>query len=312
MTILYKYFSQDFIENKDLFEGFILNPNFKLALPHKLNDPFESFVASDIKKHLAENETIHTSALSKSLSESTRDNFFDINIKLSGIVSLTETSRNKLMWAHYASDHKGVVIGFNIDTIEKSLNDDKLQCHKKRFITKRPIKINYNSVRFDLINEAPCNDVSKEMLKLMLTTKSDDWIYEKEHRFIIPLEACDIMIGHEKSYFLEDIAKTFNFKKEGEKYHIKNTFTNHLPENEGWHLNSTLTQLVDEDISFFKKIPPSSIHSIHLGVRTKPEIRSRIINFLKLKKLYECIKLYEYSLNKNYFELNAERIVLDY
>lgn len=320
MSILYKYFDQSFLENLEQFENFILNPTLKLSLPNKLNDPFESFVARDIKRHLDIYNSITSAVFPKNISESIMDSEFERNIELSGIVSLTETSRNKLMWAHYASEHKGVVIGFNTTHIEKELSDKQGRCSKKRFITPKPIKINYNSVRFDLINEHHEGDVGKEMLQLMLTTKSDDWIYEKEHRFIIPLELSDLLATSKASQYLQNIAnkKTpednyflhYEFAIESDSS-LKNRFiVKHFPTKGEFLINDTLEYLIKNGVSFFKRIPPESIHSIHLGVRTSSALKGKVIKMLTSNKLNNRIKLYDYSLNENYFELDANFINL--
>ncbi len=286
-------------------------------MPNKLNDPFESFVARDIKRHL----NIHNyTAIPKNISESIMDSEFERNIKLSGIVSLTETSRNKLMWAHYASEHKGVVIGFDTSHIEKDLSDKQERCSKKRFVTPKPIKINYNSVRFDLINEDHKGDAGKEMLKLMLTTKSDDWIYEKEHRFIIPLELSDLLSTSKASQYLQNIANKkppendyyshYEFAIEKDSSFKNRYIVKKFPTKGEFLINETLEYLIKNGVSFFKKIPPESIHSIHLGVRTSSVLRGKIIKMLTSNKLNNKIKLYDYSLNENYFELDANFINL--
>ncbi|HDX8356400.1 TPA: DUF2971 domain-containing protein [Aeromonas hydrophila] len=308
MAILYKYFGNRIIEDIDNFEDFILNPTLKLTPPQNLNDPFESFVAKDIQRHLKKNLNKKGSRLSRSLSEITYEGNFERGIKFSGIVSLTETSRNKLMWAHYATEHKGFVIGFDTSYIEASLIKYISNFNKRQLLTTKPIKVNYNSIRFDLINEAPTVDVNRDMLKLMLTTKSDDWIYEKEHRFIIPVELCDIIKPVKTSYFLEDIADDMGFEKickgiNKGGYRINKDFQ--------WALDSNLEQMID-DVDFYKEIPTESIHSIHLGARVPSKTRGHIASFLFRKRLSNRVKLYRYEPNENYFELDAKEIHLRY
>lgn len=306
MAILYKYFGSRIIEDIKKFEDFILNPTLKLTPPQNLNDPFESFIARDIRRHLKKNIKKRGAGISRSLSEITSEGNFERRIRFSGIVSLTETSRNKLMWAHYATEHKGFVIGFDTSYIESSLKKHVENFNKRQFLTTAPIKVNYNSVRFDLINEAPSIDVSRDMLKLMLTTKSDDWIYEKEHRFIIPVELCDIIKPIKTSYLLEDIAEEMGFEK---IYKGINEGGYRVNENLNWALDSNLEQMID-DVDFFKEIPTESIHSIHLGARVSEKTRGDIVRFLLRKRLSNRIKIYRYAPNENYFELDANEIPL--
>lgn len=111
--ILYKYVPFDvaakILDNNSI--GFSLSSSF--------NDPFdvpwypdEPLPVSDSSLLSVEKifSRIHTMAKCSTWAERT------------GILSLTRTPTNPLMWAHYAHNHQGVVIG--VDTVEAGLTDE--------------------------------------------------------------------------------------------------------------------------------------------------------------------------------------------
>jgi len=89
-----------------------------------------------------------------------------------GILCLSETPQNILMWSHYANSHKGVVIGIDSGILWR------------RITTSRPggllkavqYKTDYPKVKF-FKNQ-------KEIMDKWFFTKYEDWKYEKEWRAI--------------------------------------------------------------------------------------------------------------------------------
>lgn len=94
------------------------------------------------------------------------------------ICSLSETSEDALMWAHYADGSKGMVIGVNIP-----------KCHKA-------IRVSYNE-------QIPDFDLSQYQYtypKKILSCKLKAWAYEKERRIFtekcyVPVEIGEIILG---------------------------------------------------------------------------------------------------------------------
>ena len=83
-----------------------------------------------------------------------------------GISCFSENDKNILMWSHYANNHEGLVLEFDVaETIETFLP---------------AFKVNYSSKYSTL---SYLNKNKKEHLEL-LTTKSVDWEYEEEWRII--------------------------------------------------------------------------------------------------------------------------------
>jgi hypothetical protein len=93
-----------------------------------------------------------------------------------GICCLTKDPLNLLMWAHYADNHKGFVVEFDIP-IESY---DKPESEVEFFELLIPHEVNYNQkkpiVKFD--------DSLETKLEKQFLTKGKDWEYEQEERVV--------------------------------------------------------------------------------------------------------------------------------
>jgi hypothetical protein len=100
------------------------------------------------------------------------------------MLSLTTKRNNLLMWSHYASAHRGFVIGFDADN--PFFNKKEMP----RTIT--PLwKVNYSDKRplvpvFD--------ECDKDLTEMLFLTKSDHWAYEEELRMFARPEVADNVI----------------------------------------------------------------------------------------------------------------------
>lgn len=115
---------------------------------------------------------------------------FDQQLNEAGIFSLSETSENQLMWSHYAEDAKGIAIGFAVEPNTKLI--DYNHC----------VKVNYSDTLPAFTGKGFLNQISFFMddygrpyseqkisftdptFKLAISTKSTDWSYEKEWRYV--------------------------------------------------------------------------------------------------------------------------------
>ena len=90
-----------------------------------------------------------------------------------GILSLTESPDSLLMWAHYAANHSGVVVGFD-ETHDFFQGQDIVaglpRLNRVEYSQKRPVL------------SPSTRDTPKVFLR-----KSTEWAYEKEWRLIRPL-----------------------------------------------------------------------------------------------------------------------------
>ncbi|SIQ00471.1 DUF2971 domain-containing protein [Aeromonas veronii] len=300
MNILYKYYSDS------LDEGYFNDPTMKLSTTPKLNDPFEFSVAKEIKE-LYKNHQLKN--LDSSLSRFFNSIIADCNIELilssTGVISLTETHRNKLMWAHYANEHKGLAIGYKTDMFDEI---DINNLHKDYFCSLQPVKINYDSKRFDYIDKLDSECIEKDLVKKILTTKSDEWIYEKEHRYIIPIQYCDKFLFDKKDHMMpfhfDSLAihggPLIKSKESGDyKFNL---------EHDGL-LNTVTASANMNGLSFLKRIDKSKIHSIYLGVRYDRNKQEKLIKILlENKSSLGHVKLYKYEVNPERFELDEKPI----
>ncbi len=101
----------------------------------------------------------------------------DIINKTFGIYSLSESNDNLLMWAHYAKDHRGFCVEFNVEMLFKVLQNHILI---NEFLMLKKVK--YTS-EYPIINPYVSEYKPEDFFDL-LTTKSKDWKYENEWRII--------------------------------------------------------------------------------------------------------------------------------
>lgn len=97
---------------------------------------------------------------------------YDYWVRLLGFVSLSETWRSPLMWAHYARNHTGVCLGIDVPK-------------------GRALKVNYEPERLRLVLDATKLETAldTELVRTLVTTKFSDWQYEREWRVVERLEA---------------------------------------------------------------------------------------------------------------------------
>ncbi len=89
-----------------------------------------------------------------------------------GILSLTSTEDNLLMWAHYSNEHKGAVIEIDID-------DQAFQ--RREFQVARAVHYTFRRPQLPL---------NEEVLMQHFFAKSSEWAYEQEFRIVRHLDAC--------------------------------------------------------------------------------------------------------------------------
>lgn len=161
-----------------------------------LNDPFEIQVFYDIEKITNEftfknrkvikkvvgNETFEAEYIPKMNSEGIEELnniLYDINENIkdkTSVVCLSERNDINPMWAHYADNHKGICIEYDLK------NCDNL------FLKTLCLPINYvekSDNTLDLSSIVIHNDYENSLFMLKTAiTKSKDWKYEQEWRII--------------------------------------------------------------------------------------------------------------------------------
>jgi hypothetical protein len=108
-------------------------------------------------------------------------------VKTLGFVSFSDNWKSPLMWGHYARNHTGVCLGIEVP-------DDRV------------LRVQYEPARLNFLLEmSPLEAaVDPDVIKRIVTTKFKEWEYEREWRYITPLEHRDDDTGHYHVYLSPD------------------------------------------------------------------------------------------------------------
>lgn len=312
MTTLYKY-------SGNLGDAFFDDPTIKISVTSKLNDPFESRISENIKEYI--NRCFKKKIPHKVMESSTW--MIETFATVFGIVSLSETHRNSLMWAHYANEHSGMCIGIDSSYLQHKA-DEFINIGHDTLTLKgeyHPIKIKYDNMRFDPEEHEliPTSDFAngsafRTLLIKQLSIKSDEWIYEKEHRSIIPFSYADIICI--KRDALEDITK--NDLGDLTESGILTAIESDHPTIEKYECTDRkikrgfaiiAAEAPKDAVSFLCRIPHEKILTIHLGVNYDETSQNNLLKKIKQKTHpLHHVKVYRKKLSNSRFELNSELI----
>jgi len=199
---LFKYLA----EPRDLFEsGFI-----RLTQPSALNDPFEANFCHNSLDELASHFKQYYVTDVGFDEDTSFSEYIKKEIDHIGIVSFSENKENLLMWAHYANEHKGIVAGISYreDVEESNLFENLVDdlhlstafpsTHSPFDGKPRPVMyrkgLRYRNDKFDYDYSNLSVEGADRFLFEVFLQKSDEWIYEQEHRVILRLEQADRVI----------------------------------------------------------------------------------------------------------------------
>ncbi|EKF9154346.1 DUF2971 domain-containing protein [Vibrio cholerae] len=195
-----------------------------------------------------------------------------------GIISFTEDKENLLMWSHYADQHKGFVIEFDIEHEFFS----KTYSNGIDFVGSIN-RVLYKKKRLESLNE---------YLIEPYFHKSDEWLYEKEHRLLVSLDAVD---------------RKFIFKSNKEKFinefEIDECFLSDFDDN--------LIEIKDKpsgyfnysaDVLFMIYVPKDCMKSITFGCRANKSFKENATKRIKelnndIKVFYSSVDNYDYKVN---------------
>ncbi|MFM1707904.1 DUF2971 domain-containing protein [Aeromonas salmonicida] len=319
MNILYKYYSSNF----NLFEH-IKRPSIKLSHTKTFNDPFESSLSGELAENISIDfyknfikeeyfKDIKDEVLEKRILESKKH--YVESPKSYGVVSLTETHRNILMWAHYASSHKGYCVGYKSDFFisdQDEYHTDRL----KDYIDLMPQRVKYDSKRFD--SEKYTNDKGNKNIPIVriiesMTIKSNEWIYEKEHRCILPFRYAETI------KFITPPTKAL--QKSIERHISKGliskgrnglefTVNKILRLGDYYRIDIFLERVIKNQYAIaLKTINNNKIDSIYFGCESNIDKQRSICNYIeKNKESLGHIKVYRYKVNPETFEIDETRI----
>jgi len=105
-----------------------------------------------------------------------------------GLLCFSEYWRSPLMWSHYVDRHRGMCLG--VDVSEEFAH---------------PVIYDPTRLPLKLIEEGGKIQVEPGMAEKLLTTKFQQWNYERERRIVLPLEEKDREGEHYFQEFDENI-----------------------------------------------------------------------------------------------------------
>jgi len=197
---LFKYLP----EPRNFFEeGFI-----RLSQPIVLNDPFEASFCSKSLDDLASNFD-EPMAQDPVYGEISFSKYVELRMNNIGVISLSENKEHLLMWAHYANEHKGIAAGISYFPNGESIFNNLFRetsaisfAWDESFSPfdgiPRPVSyrkgLRYRNDKFDYDYSSISAEGADRILFEVFMQKSDEWIYEQEHRVILRLEQADRVI----------------------------------------------------------------------------------------------------------------------
>lgn len=107
-----------------------------------------------------------------------------------GLLCFSEAVNDPVVWSHYADSHRGIALGFDFNRGEDLM------------------PVTYSDERCDLDYATLFNKdgtISRNALVQGFTRKAKSWIYEREHRFFIPLDSCN-MVGEHYFYHMPKLS----------------------------------------------------------------------------------------------------------
>jgi hypothetical protein len=317
---LYKYTS--------LRDSFFEEPMIRATPSIYLNDPFEThFNTKQVREAIRNHEKYYTkNGIKVSIATDSEINdsveILQSEFRDLGIISLTEDYNNPLMWAHYANQHKGMVIEFDL---EEPLFADSLLEHngrKTRFgennlgdIYEYPEKVYYRRERPSFFREEFAAPDSmgefhwKKFQRTILFTKANDWIYEKEHRSVVRLKDADSIICKCNEYATRQCNNDKNIQiRKLENDCMQIIYPRQYEMNEDMGDESLKSEIyrntaygtTDEPVYLFR-LNPEAIKSIYFGCWAK---HHNAVNILRNKKPLPNLKnIYKMKINNNLYQL---------
>lgn len=170
--------------NKNLLEG-LLRSQLYFAQPSALNDPYDCQVdiTEALKRAIALAPAEQKDALQQVLQGKPILEQINRDVKSFGVYSFSGNINNHVLWSHYADEHRGVCLTYNIpqDFIVDPVN---------KMFGYTPIEYGNDPLTSFFLNykfpegDSDIRDFVTEGMKMLLSIKAIDWKYEGEARFI--------------------------------------------------------------------------------------------------------------------------------
>jgi hypothetical protein len=279
-----------------------------------LNDPFEANYCEDALSELCPHFEI---------CESPNEliTHIETNKNKIGVISLTEAKDNLLMWSHYANEHKGAVIGFwaksafdgNMFTHlhEPHLNSTNMFEDYEMFrgeclpvmYRKQP---RYRVDQFDFDYSNITAEGEDRILFEIFQQKSDEWIYEKEHRVTLRLDQADKVIVNDvhrlENKFVLNKLLEIGVEEDNGQYTIYLDQISKKVEREAYANNLAELSCDPSSLYLFKV---GSVKSIIYGLNVSESI---IESYQQYIENYHHMEQWKASLNKDFYTLKFDEI----
>lgn len=185
---LYKYYS----DQPERLET-IKNNKMWYSAPCNFNDPFDSDLATNENalfqsalQMIPDKREIRPGSLMwKQLKaqlhgqfRSLQGDFTDLRTRM-GIACLSEEDDSLLMWAHYANNHRGLCVEYELMGINRELG-----------FTPVPVIYSENRACFRSLDQETLERDVQAVFIESITSKSPEWCYEKEWRIIRDNASC--------------------------------------------------------------------------------------------------------------------------
>ena len=144
----------------------------KVSQLHELNDPYEVYGVYRRSKAFTVKFEVFREDFARNY----------------GFVCMTENDWSPVMWAHYADRHHGVCYRFDVRESRRWKVSYKSELHSPEELKRCP---------------------PMEQLRRLISTKSSEWRYEREHRVVVPLR--DAI--REGKYFFQPFSADFRLRE---------------------------------------------------------------------------------------------------
>lgn len=188
--IFYKYMTF----REDFFKNFMIR-----ATPaNELNDPFElKFSKEQVRQYQEKREIFEDDYDIGETIGVIQSDYEDL-----GIISLSENYSNPVMWSHYAGEHTGVVVQFEVSEHKSFfVNEFGSDTFGDVYLTPEKVRYNRELPQMSIIDELSDDELEdikdnrmffyKIFNKIILLNKSIDWMYEQELIIIVNLKDAD-------------------------------------------------------------------------------------------------------------------------
>ncbi|WP_339665408.1 DUF2971 domain-containing protein [uncultured Pseudomonas sp.] len=214
------------------------------------------------------------------------------------------------MWSHYANEHKGIIISICCDSSTFEYHNGFTEnCGVSR---KEPERVMYSNRRpgYEMPDNTIYEYFEHNFYAHFAMTKGNDWIYEKEYRYLIRLTEADAAIVNANStdWATSQTKDVLITPLGGLTYQVEASTPSKrdlLP----WFLALAQGRKEILDVKFFKRLTHNALTGVYFGCRvTDDEIAQVKAKIDNSHNLGSSITLYRSIENQDRFEINFERL----